>query len=297
VKILTVLYHNEKAGLLRSLRSIASALLHDQENARLVSECIVAWGDASEQALFSAEEVEGIRSELPGGLKLEYQFFAENTGTARGQNRLAENSSSDYLMIMNPDLLFSQRLFSLLLKPFLEGDGKVGIVEARQTPLEHPKVFDEFSGETSWAAGACFMTPALLYQELGGLDESAFFMYCDDVDYSWRVRLAGKQVLYQASAPVFHPKRITKEAKWVATKAEKYYTEEALLMMAYKWGHVNRWKRMLGSFERSTDENKQKAAQNFKQRMSKGTLPQQIAQKNDLYYCRYGTYTQHRFDL
>ena len=29
-------------------------------------------------------------------------------------------------------------------------------------------------------------------------------MYCDDVDFSWRVRLLGYKVIYRSDAPVFH---------------------------------------------------------------------------------------------
>ena len=112
---------------------------------------------------------------------------------------------------------------------------RVGIVEARQIPLEHPKKFDPVDGSTSWASGACMMIRAELLQQIGGFDGDSFFMYCDDVDFSWRARLAGYQVIHQPSARVFHDKRIQVDGRLVVSDAERYYSAEAALLMAWKY--------------------------------------------------------------
>ena len=70
------------------------------------------------------------------------------------------------------------------------------MTEARQTPVEHHKEYDPQTGVTSWAATALAMIPYAVFQEVGGFDEKTFFMYCDDVDFSWMVREAGYQIIY-----------------------------------------------------------------------------------------------------
>ena len=59
------------------------------------------------------------------------------------------------------------------------------------------------------------MIRAELLQQIGGFDGDSFFMYGDDVDFSWRARLAGYQVIHQPSARVFHDKRIQVDGRLV----------------------------------------------------------------------------------
>ena len=109
------------------------------------------------------------------------------------------------------------------------------MVEAKQLPIEHPKDYDRATGETSWAATACALLPADLLERLGGFDAETFFLYCDDVDLSWRVRLAGRTVVYQPSASVFHDKALGARGAWVAGEAERRFSAEAALLSAYKY--------------------------------------------------------------
>ena len=67
------------------------------------------------------------------------------------------------------------------------------IIEAVQFPEEHPKVYDPLTFETPWASGACLAIPRRVHASIGGFDDG-FFMYCEDVDLSWRARAAGHSV-------------------------------------------------------------------------------------------------------
>ena len=125
-----------------------------------------------------------------------YRFFDANLGSAAGHNELMRDFSADLLLIINPDTAASPYLLNEMLLRMgdsAHGFGDIGIVEARQIPIEHPKVYDLESGETSWATTACALLPRLVVKEVGDFDADTFFLYCDDVDYSWRVRLAGRQ--------------------------------------------------------------------------------------------------------
>ncbi|MDI1250144.1 MAG: glycosyltransferase [Lacunisphaera sp.] len=58
--------------------------------------------------------------------------------------------------------------------------------------------------EVSAVTGACLLTRAELYRELGGFDENDFGVAYNDVDYCLRVRAAGRRVLYTPQAKLMH---------------------------------------------------------------------------------------------
>lgn len=75
--------------------------------------------------------------------------------------------------------------------------------EMRQKPYEHPKWYDILTGETSWASGACFIIKRAIYDELGGFDKN-IFLYAEDVDLSWNVRINGYKIKYVPKSSVYH---------------------------------------------------------------------------------------------
>jgi hypothetical protein len=209
---------------------------------------------------------------------LRYTFFNENTGHGKGQNRLAKDIAGGYLMFLNPDIVLAPDALAELLIPF-SSRSDVGITEARQTPFEHPKEYDVKTGETSWASGGCMFIPAALFHQIGGFDE-VFFMHCDDVDLSWRVRLTGKVIQYCPSAIVFHDKRLSaSSALWMPSEAEKQYSAEGFLLMSHKWSYPKAALAALTSFKLSKSEHHKKAVQNYTRRKADGTLPQPIDPK------------------
>lgn len=54
-----------------------------------------------------------------------------------------------------------------------------------------------------WVSGACLMTRASLWEELGGLDDR-FFAHMEEIDYCWRVQLDGHSVSIVPSSRVWH---------------------------------------------------------------------------------------------
>ncbi|RYX89515.1 MAG: glycosyltransferase family 2 protein [Comamonadaceae bacterium] len=124
-------------------------------------------------------------------------------GFAEGHNRLfsARGNDSDFIII-NPDCVFGQSSIDRLL--FRKSIEKTcGIVEARQWPWEHPKEYDDLSGETPWASGAAQLIDGKFYREISGMDER-YFLYLEDVDLSWQAWLSGRRVIYERAACVAH---------------------------------------------------------------------------------------------
>lgn len=77
---------------------------------------------------------------LKAEIEFEYKVFGFNSGTAKGHNLMAENTDADIMMIMNPDVILEPTCLCKLMEPLKLKE--VGMVEARQTPLEHAKEYN-----------------------------------------------------------------------------------------------------------------------------------------------------------
>lgn len=297
LQIQTVLYHNEKDGLKKSLDSIGNAIRINRNSSKELGNVTVFYGDASKEPLYSLDEIDAINEEFGGLFTLKYLFFDENTGTSKGHNKMGLMSESDFTLVMNPDVIVCPRFFAYIFKPFKNESLNAGISEGRQTPIEHAKQYNRETFETEWATGACMLLPTDVYKEVGGFDEKSFFMYCDDVDISWRVRLLGKKIYYCPDAVVFHAKTLSPTGSWQPTKAEIYYSAEAGLLMAYKWSNNERVKKLLRIFSNSGDEILRKAAEHFCQLKKSGQLCTQLDKNHKIARFVGDNFTDHRYLL
>ena len=64
---------------------------------------------------------------------------------------------------------------------------------------------DDQTGEIDIMPGAFMMFRSEVYEQIGGLDES-YFMYGEDIDYSWRIKLAGWKNCYLPQTRIIHYK-------------------------------------------------------------------------------------------
>jgi N-acetylglucosaminyl-diphospho-decaprenol L-rhamnosyltransferase len=164
--------------------------------------------------------------------------MGRNAGYAAGINAAAAIASSDSdLLILNPDL----RLYPGAVKPLLEraAAASVGIVVPRSfdengstnpTIRREPSVLSAWAdailggslagrlgwGEVvarpdrydkcrriEWASGSSLLVSARAREAVGDWDES-FFLYSEEVDYQWRVRKAGFDIVYEPQSKVVH---------------------------------------------------------------------------------------------
>ncbi len=267
LRVQGVLYQNDIASLQRALDSLSYAISKEIVSADgfLSSGCI-AWGDASPAPLLTEETLLLLKAKLPAGLTLEYTYFHENTGYGKGHNLLSkqDKNDADLLLILNPDILMAGNFFSEMIPPLF--DPKVGLTEARQTPVEHPKQYDLETGETAWASGACFLIRKALFDELGGFDDISFFMYFEDVDLSLRIRQKKLRLVYCPNAPVYHAKRFTSEGTLTHTQTEIRYTPLAKLIFAYKWRKEDEVQNLLDYYTKAGDVWEEAATEFFKRK-------------------------------
>ncbi|MFM0349763.1 glycosyltransferase family 2 protein [Paraburkholderia sp. RL17-347-BIC-D] len=294
VQVQSILYHNEPVAIERAVTSMArSAELAVRAGA--CSRVRVRLGDCSPVPIFSAGDIERLGNQIGSALELEYRFFDGNLGSARGHNCLAEQTDLDFVVIQNPDAVASPRLLERMIGCFKAA--RTGMVEAKQLPIEHPKEYDTTTGETLWASTACAMIPTFLLKQLGGFDADSFFLYCDDVDFSWMVRNAGYRVIFQPAAFVFHDKRLADDGGWPTSAAERYYSAEAAMILAYKWSRKDLAESICAYFKSNGADHERKAALEYERRRDAGLLPAQLDPKHKIGYFVDHLYSKHRYAL
>ena len=293
VAALTVLYGNSPAAVARTVEAFDNAARVATE-AGLLESLVLAFGDATPQPALSPDQVARLR-ESTTHIEVTYEFFDENTGTSRGQNRLARSTESDHVLICNPDVVPEGQALRRLLEVL--ADPTVGLVEAKQQPIEHPKDFNPDTGDTSWGSGAFSLVRRSSFERIGGFDEDTFFLYCDDVDLSWRLREAGHRIVNQPAAVVFHDKDLSPEGGWVPTEAELYFSAEAALLLAHKWSRDDVLDHTLDVLGASAEEAHQRAVAEFRNRLGSGSLADRRDEDHAVAQFVDGNYAPHRFAL
>ena len=131
---------------------------------------------------------------------------AGNVGFGAAHNRLMQaawDQGAAYYLALNPDAALHPDALGALLRMAHAADDRA-LVQAMQFPAEHTVTYDPATFETPWISGACMLIPRRVFDAIGGFDDT-FFMYCEDVDLSWRARAAGFRTLTCPAALLFHP--------------------------------------------------------------------------------------------
>ena len=294
IQVQSILFNNSADDVERALKSLYRAT-ELAITAKAIAGLSVHYGDSSPIPCLGPATLEKLRRAYAPALAIEYSFFSGNLGSAKGHNTIAEGSIADFLLILNPNIVVAPDVLIDLVSEFkLAGPG---MVEAKQLPVEHPKDYDATTGETSWATTACALVPNTLFKELDGFDADSFFLYCDDVDFSWRVRLAGYSVIFRPSALVFHDKRLSGEGKWQPTGSERYYSAEASLFMAHKWSRPDLLEGFMKWFSDHGDVEQKKAVAVFMAKRSENTLPEPLDPEHKVGQFVDHMYAKHRFTL
>jgi GT2 family glycosyltransferase len=149
----------------------------------------------------------------------------QNIGFAAANNLAARRATGEALVFLNPDTVVAPDALAGLTAP-LE-DPSVGIVTARLRLLDRPETLNSAGNEVhvtgiAWAggygepaasvdelrdvpfpSGAAMAIRRELFEELGGFTEE-LFMYQEDLELGWRVRLRGLRVVVNPAADVYH---------------------------------------------------------------------------------------------
>ena len=171
----------------------------------------------------------------------------ENTGFGPAVNRGVEHAQGDYVLFLNNDLYLDERCVEKMVAA-LEGE-EVGAVVPKilyfqdknrinsfgntinYLGLACPRYIDEEDSEQrkveETACGGIFLLKRELFKRVGGFDRD-FFMYHEDHDLSWRIRLVGKKLLVIPEAVMYHKYHFSKSPK------KFYYSEKNRLQLLLK---------------------------------------------------------------
>jgi len=96
-------------------------------------------------------------------------------------------------------------------------------------PTDYKKLDEGQLKEREIAApsGAAVMFRKDVYEKIGGLDGN-FFLYCEDTDLGWRLRLMDYKIMFAPKAVIWH------KYEFHRTKTKFYFEERNRLMMLFK---------------------------------------------------------------
>lgn len=174
-----------------------------------------------------------ISAEIPGVEIINIPPEAgRRNGFSRNHNLIFKHHLSKNFVLVNPDCIPSKNSLDILWE-LKEQNHMAAIIESSQWPFEHPKKYDPYSRETSWASGFFSMIDGLFFQRVGGFDEN-FFLYCEDVDLSWQAWLNGYKVIYAKESKVVHFTDF-KFARSDLPNREEVCTRLSFLILSYKY--------------------------------------------------------------
>jgi hypothetical protein len=177
-----------------------------------------------------------VKSRFPGVKLIEN---SDNAGFSRANNQAIDLAAGRYFFLLNNDALLFEHSLPRLVE-FMDSHPRVGICGPRVvnedmtlqirskgrypsvgTALGHfflpaslqqhgqrPRGFYEFKDDlqsrpVDWVSGCALMARREAVAQVGMLDADVF-MYCEDVDWCYRMRRAGWQVYYVPAATVLH---------------------------------------------------------------------------------------------
>jgi GT2 family glycosyltransferase len=165
----------------------------------------------------------------------------ENVGFARACNQGMTMSQGEYVLLLNPDILFVEDSITKMID-FLNHHQEVGVVGLKQISpsgrhyvgdagyyptlgraFNHSfflsRLFPNFYRgiylihdpvptpiEVDWVSGGCLLVREEVFHRVGGMDES-FFLYSEDVEWCSRIKRNGWRIYYFPSTYIVHNTR------------------------------------------------------------------------------------------
>lgn len=164
---------------------------------------------------------------------------SENVGFTRGNNQALAVAQGRYLFLLNPDTELRPGALQMLMD-YMDAHPRVGIIgpqlfyadgslqsSRRRFPTLATAFFestklqqwfprsriltryymldtsDDATQEVDWIVGAAMFVRRQVYEQIGGFDEG-FFMYSEELDWCYRAKQAGWQIVYLPTAQIVH---------------------------------------------------------------------------------------------
>lgn len=209
------------------------AVLVNYKNYRLTIECVESLRKARSDGLHIVivdnnspdNSYEQLIKELPDEIIIKSE---ENNGFSAGNNigiKYALENNADYVMLLNNDTVIDEAMIEQLLSK----TDDLTVTVPKMYYYSQPDIIwyaggtiNKKTGKTyhigenrhddgsyaeqkhvDFATGCCIMMSKAVIEKVGLWDES-FFLYWEDVDYSFRLTAAGIKILYVPEAKLWH---------------------------------------------------------------------------------------------
>lgn len=144
----------------------------------------------------------------------------KNIGWSAGNNFGIRAVKGEAIILLSNDTEVDPHWLEELIK-ILYSDEKIGIVQGKSLSIHDRKTIDsgknyvdvfgfcysevpkDFPEEVFFAEGVAMGVKKAVFNKIGLLDKDYFIMY-DDIDFSWRARLAGYKVMIAPHSVVYH---------------------------------------------------------------------------------------------
>ncbi len=197
------------------------AIVVTYESAEVLPACLTALKAEGVSAIVVDNASQDVSAEVARLFGAEVIRNARNEGYGRANNAGVARADSEFVLIVNPDLVVEPGCIAALVRAarrypdaaiiapkIVEPDGRV-FVQPRSllAPyLQNPKgVPCDPQGDVCipFVSGACFMMRQQLFIQIGGFDEEIFLFYEDD-DLCRRLTEAGMAIVYTPAAAARH---------------------------------------------------------------------------------------------
>jgi GT2 family glycosyltransferase len=160
--------------------------------------------------------------------------LGKNYGFALGYNEALKQVQSDYYVLLNSDVEVEKGWIEPIIK-LMDEDDSIGVCQPKILSYANKKLFEyagaaggwldclgypfargrifdwceedhgqyEQTQEVFWASGAAMFVRASLFFKVGGFDPY-FFAHMEEIDFCWRVQLAGYKAYVCPKSVVYH---------------------------------------------------------------------------------------------
>lgn len=165
---------------------------------------------------------------------LEVVRNARPLGFAANHNRGLAGATEQCVCVLNPDVVLLSQAGDVLAQLCDSAEGPdagiayplqvnaAGVLQDSERELPAPvsllrrRLLGRVEQRTDWVNAACIVLPTQVWRAVEGFDER-FFMYCEDVDLSLRVQLAGWR-LVAAPVRIVHAGQRASGRQWMHFK-------------------------------------------------------------------------------
>lgn len=158
----------------------------------------------------------------------------QNGGFSKGYNEALKQIDAEYYCLLNSDIEVPEHWVEPVMELF-DSDSNIaaiqpkilsyhqrnqfeyagaagGFIDKYGYPFCRGRVFDTLEEDRHqyddaipvfWATGAALFVRSSVYHQLGGLDED-FFAHMEEIDFCWRIRKSGFQIMVEPKSHVYH---------------------------------------------------------------------------------------------